>query len=753
MKKLLIDIDFYGIVSVLNNEITQILNDDKEQEEQEGETLDTEPKAEAKKGFFARLFSRGVNEKDAVKQEKRTRNAKMIFADYRNTIREFQDSYSSFLLIDLDGPTVIDRQILTIILTNIKNINAIQKRNYLDFTEDDRIYLEGVQPHDLWTEIAKYYSATSELSTFVQNFGKNIDKIERMYKDNPEYFDIENLRRIFQENDEVVVDLKMKNKAASVKSSEYIKKKQDEKEKRAKLRELDAKKSDIRARSKRVRNAKSLKELGYKNKEDAARKLGIETKDYIIVPIPSTISNFDKLFADEKRLKVEVDGQTFFASYINDVVTGRINTISEEKDVNSALMIPIKSLKKEDIDAIKSGKVCVNKSVLLRDDVFLFMPEGGQFDVGDTGVKTQGYSYGKLATQIEKFLGDDFTLEQDETENYDIFKGIKNISTKEKRLRKDSVIKCLSESLRRNIVSTDEIRVNGKTFFISKDDEKDIIQSEKKILPLDESLLMSVTEDIENYLIEDGNNRLKVDLMYKKLLEEYMRVNKKVKAEYYEEEDATVSINDRKISIKPILPAKDETIARRYSRSKEDIVYKTMKLAALVNRFAHLTENQELQDMLFEAKLDLIENAIDMSKGNPNVTIRKNFDSNKMALSVVAEIPGYNMIALHTINKSNSLTRKANSLEEYTGEILQTSTLQIPGVNKELLSEMRKLPEEERAKFLLGLDSTVFSKFAMRMGYTSEQIKTEEDKKKFIKKMTSDRKIDELLKESEELEK
>ena len=91
MKKLLIDIDFYGIVSVLNNEITQILNDDKEQEEQEGETLDTEPKAEAKKGFFARLFSRGVNEKDAVKQEKRTRNAKMIFADYRNTIREFQD--------------------------------------------------------------------------------------------------------------------------------------------------------------------------------------------------------------------------------------------------------------------------------------------------------------------------------------------------------------------------------------------------------------------------------------------------------------------------------------------------------------------------------------------------------------------------------------------------------------------------------------------------------------------------------------
>ena len=33
-----------------------------------------------------------------------------------------------------------------------------------------------------------------------------------MYKENPEYFELENLRRIFQENDERVIDLRIKNK-------------------------------------------------------------------------------------------------------------------------------------------------------------------------------------------------------------------------------------------------------------------------------------------------------------------------------------------------------------------------------------------------------------------------------------------------------------------------------------------------------------------------------------------------------------
>ena len=749
-----------GIVSVLNKEITQILSDEKVSDEKNLEVQDEKNlpivQPEVKKGFWARLFGRNkkenvsTNENATEKPVKKSKSAKMLFSEYRNTIRNFNDSIASFLVIDLNGPTVIDRQILTLNLYNIKAITAIQKRN-IPLTLEDEEYLMTLQPLELWTEVSKYYSLISDVSTVVQNFDKNINRIEKMYKENPEYFELENLRRIFQENDERVIDLRIKNKEASIKSSEYTKKKQDEKEKRTKLRELESKRAEIKERKKRIKEAKSLKELGFKNKEDAASKLVIETKDYIVIPISSSISSFEELFAEEKRLKVEVDGQTYFTSFVNDVAIGRINTINENNNENSALMIPIKNLKKEDIDSIRSGKISVNKSVLERDGVFLFMPEGRTFDLGNTNVQTKTFSFGKLVSQIEKFLEDDYVIDSDETENYDIFKGIKNVSSKEKKLRKEAVVRCLKENVRRNIVSTDEIRVNGKSVYINKEDEKDIWQSEK-LLPLDEELLMEITDDIESYLINDGNNRIKVDALYKRLLEEYMRVNKKVKAEYYEEDNSTVTINDKKVSIKPILPAKDETIVKRYSRPREDIVYKTMKLAALVNKFAHLTENQELQNMLFDVKLDLIENAIDLAEGNPNVNIKKKFDENKMALSVVVEIPGYNMLALHVINKSNSLTRKANKLEEHTGEILPVATLQIPGVNKELLSEMKKLSEEERGKFLIDLDSTEFYKLAIRMGYTSDKITSEEEKKKFIKKMISDQKLDELLKETDELE-
>lgn len=749
-----------GIVSVLNKEITQILSDEKVSDEKNLEVQDEKNlpivQPEVKKGFWARLFGRNkkenvsTNENATEKPVKKSKSAKMLFSEYRNTIRNFNDSIASFLVIDLNGPTVIDRQILTLNLYNIKAITAIQKRN-IPLTLEDEEYLMTLQPLELWTEVSKYYSLISDVSTVVQNFDKNINRIEKMYKENPEYFELENLRRIFQENDERVIDLRIKNKEASIKSSEYTKKKQDEKEKRTKLRELESKRAEIKERKKRIKEAKSLKELGFKNKEDAASKLGIETKDYIVIPISSSISSFEELFAEEKRLKVEVDGQTYFTSFVNDVAIGRINTINENNNENSALMIPIKNLKKEDIDSIRSGKISVNKSVLERDGVFLFMPEGRTFDLGNTNVQTKTFSFGKLVSQIEKFLEDDYVIDSDETENYDIFKGIKNVSSKEKKLRKEAVVRCLKENVRRNIVSTDEIRVNGKSVYINKEDEKDIWQSEK-LLPLDEELLMEITDDIESYLINDGNNRIKVDALYKRLLEEYMRVNKKVKAEYYEEDNSTVTINDKKVSIKPILPAKDETIVRRYSRPREDLIYKTMKLAALVNKFAHLTENQELQNMLFDVKLDLIENAIDLAEGNPNVNIKKKFDENKMALSVVVEIPGYNMLALHVINKSNSLTRKANKLEEHTGEILPVATLQIPGVNKELLSEMKKLSEEERGKFLIDLDSTEFYKLAIRMGYTSDKITSEEEKKKFIKKMISDQKLDELLKETDELE-
>lgn len=63
------------------------------------------------------------------------------------------------------------------------------------------------------------------------------------------------------------------------------------------------------------------------------------------------------------------------------------------------------------------------------------------------------------------------------------------------------------------------------------------------------------------------------------------------------------------------------------------------------------------------------------------------------------------------------------------------------------------LQQEERIQFLVNMQPEVFYKLVLRMGYTSKNISTESDRKKFIKEMTSDKKLDELLKETDELEK
>ena len=107
-----------------------------------------------------------------------------------------------------------------------------------------------------------------------------------------------------------------------------------------------------------------------------------------------------------------------------------------------------------------------------------------------------------------------------------------------------------------------------------------------------------------------------------------------------------------------------------------------MKLAMMVNKFAHLTENEDLQNTLYDAKLELIEHAIDLANDNPMVNIKQVFDKEKMVMSVIMEIPGYNMIALHAKNKGTSLSYKANRLEVFDEKVVQSSTILIPGKRK-----------------------------------------------------------------------
>ena len=749
----------------INTEVAEILEEEpEEKEENQEENNDSlvlsDEVSNDKKNFFERLFKRGKNKTETVAQEKakpeidNKRTRKRTFNKYRELLLKFDGFYSGFIMAELDGMVqVVEKQTANLIMANIKTINTMEKRG-IDLEDGDYIYLHLHRPHDLWREISKYYSQTLEISLIVNNFARYIDEFETIYAENPELFDVKNLEKIFSDNNQMVATLKQKNKKATEKTEETFKQKQSEKEKREKLKALEEKRTKLKASAKQIAAAKSIKDLGYKNKQDVVRKLEISSKDYIVIPIKSGVRKLSELFSDEKRLKIELNGNQFYAAYNNDVATGRINHIENDPDVDAVLLVPINDLKKDDIDSVRGGKISVNKSALNSGESILMKLDrrGIGFDFEGYPAKVVGYSYGDLLEHVKEFLGDDLTVSLDETINYDIFKNIPSISSKEKRLKKDAVKDCVIDSVREAISSQDVIHVNGKAFFLGKEDEKDIRDGEI-IKPLDEKLLLKMASDIESYIIYDGKDHNTNDELYQKLMVEYLRVNRKAKADYYEEDDTLTTVNGRKVSIKPILPAKNETIAKRYTRTREDITYKAMKLAALVNKFAHLTENEELKNALYEVKLELIEHAIDLSADNPNINLRKLFDKDKMVLSVILEIPGYNMIALHAMKKSSSLSYKANRLEDREGEVFQTSAILIPGVNKDLLTTMKSMDEVERTRFLTEMDPKVFYKLAIRMGYESEKMKTEEQKKAFIKLMISDKKIEELLKGTDELEK
>ena len=514
---------------------------------------------------------------------------------------------------------------------------------------------------------------------------------------------------------------------------------------------FEKKKTELVKRAESIKMAKTLQELGYTDKADAVKKLQISSKDYIVIPILNTIQSISELFSLETRIKIEFEDNTFYTTYLQEIASGQVNSLEQDSKSDSVLMIPISTLKKEDIDSIKSGKVNLKSSVLQMKDLIAILPHNRQIDFGDSEIEIMRYSSKSIIKELQKFLGDDYVGEASEIYLYEVFKNIPDSSNEKKKKKRDAVKKCLFENVTRDILYTDNIKVDGKKYFFSKADEQ-ALQSLPTTDNIEESKLIYIADEIESFLFGEKKVNAKIDQFYQKLMLEYLRINKKAKAEYYEEKDTKIHIKGKTISIKPPLPTKNSDTIKNYSRRGEDVIYKMAKLASLVNRFAHLTENEELANKLFGIKLDLIEEAIDFAQNNSNIKIKKQFDEEKMVISVLLEIPGYNMIALHAMNKSDSLIQKISKLDNNTNSVLKSSTILYPGVNKELLLTLKSLKSEERMQILSNLDLNVFHKLALRMGYTTDKISSFEDRTDFIQKMVSDEKIEQLLEESEELE-
>ena len=161
------------------------------------------------------------------------------------------------------------------------------------------------------------------MNRIVQNFARHIDDFEKLYKSKPELFDVKNLEQIFADNNQLVATLRQKNKVATEKSDEVFKRRQEEKEIKAQIKELETKRTQLRAKNKKISEAKTLKELGYKNKADAVNKIGMQSLDYIVIPVPKEVLHIRDAFAEEKKVKIEIDSNTYYAAYTNDIATGR----------------------------------------------------------------------------------------------------------------------------------------------------------------------------------------------------------------------------------------------------------------------------------------------------------------------------------------------------------------------------------------------------------------------------------------------
>ena len=696
----------------LNMDLFKIIN------EKTTEQKDTDQKTQQGKGFWVKVFNVINKSKD-------------IMELYRETIERFRNNYNHFLSLDNQGHHIINSEFCR---KNKKTIASYNRKKQL--SPEEKKELELLKPDNFWTEILTYYQSMDSIKSIVDNFAIRYEKYVKLYQTHPEWFDIASLKSLIDEAPE-----KIKRKKSLQKELKGIEKsipihQRNIAELEKQKTELEKRKKESEQNQKKIKEARNIIDLGYKSTEEIAKKLNIDIKEYIIVPVPNDVSNFDELFNNEKQLKIEVNGKTFFVNYSNDTIQGKVNYLEDDRNTELVILIPINELKKEDIDNIQLGNVALNRSAINAPGVIVFKEPTREFDFKDNNIEVKNYN--DIFSQVKQFLGDDFGY-QGVLEIYQLFRNVPDRSPKEEKLKREAIQRGLAEHgyLGKNI------SVNGKPYELSDKDAK-IISIMSINEPLDKKTIKRISDRITIFLRGDINgSNTELDKLYGDLLREYFKVKKKAIKEYYDEENTIIKINDKKIRIKPSLPSKGEDIVKRYTRKGEDIVYKLMKLAQLVNRFAHLADEEELETVLFQLKYDLTETAIDKSKNKTDIKIRKRFDSFIKLNSVIVEIPGYNMIALHIRNANNSLRNKMKDLDDFNGDVVSSSIIQYPGVNKDLLLTLKKEKFNKRREYIQKLDKKTFYKLIIRMGFKPEDIN--KSREKIINAMVSNENIDKLL--------
>lgn len=675
--------------------------------------------------------------------------------DYLLLVERYYDLITRFPLVD--GKAVNEGESY-FIGQQIKTYETLKKEFGQDIDkilgDEIKDIQEVLNPFELWKEIENYYSNIKEIRDIIDEFTKNIDFYAHLAEFDENIFVPARLKAFLEYCEEKGIEYKKKDSEYKTKNSELQKRMEKEKKSQSGIESFSKQLKKAQERVQEIANAQSLQELDYKDKKDAAKKLKIDIKEYIVVPIPNDVQKISDLFNREKKMKVEIGGMSFYTSYTKDTAEGCINSFEEGNNSTAVLIVPIDSLRKEQIASVKNGKIDLTMDILKNKGIKAIVPEQRKINFEKFPINTTSYANGDILEQVKRELGEDYTDNpQEELDSYEILKNSPSISQEENKKRTEAIRNCLFENIQRDVKSEEEILVDGESYHLGIEDEKNLSYRDRKE-NIDEEKLKAIIDGIKKFLSGDEKKGESIDTLYQKLLVEYLRVEKKAKAEYYNEEKTTIRVNGRKMSIKPILPISNEKIASRYSRKGEDIAYKTIKLARIVNRFAHMvqSQNEDIADQLFDTKMSLINETLQMAENNPQINIKYEFDKEKMTDSIIVKIPGYNIIALHLMGKGDEMGAKVGKLERNTEEVLNSSVIMTSGVNEEFLREMQKMDMTERIQTLINLDSATLGKLAIKMGYDVNAISSQEERKQFIEDMISDKKIQEMIDEQEELE-
>ena len=714
--KLAMEQEIASSLSNLNEKIEEIIN---------SKILEEEKKTKDKKkdNFIKRLFK-------GKKQEENNKEEIDLFKKYENLVKDFIFYYGQF------------------------NV-----RSKLPFTlNEEEVIFRDIEKIEIGVIFGTFNKNIENILEIVKDFNNKSSEYKTFYKENPNNFNLNYINEFILVNEEKFKKLEELRILLNDVKYLYTKQKELKYNTEVKVKELIAKEKVLAEKEKNILKAKSIEELKFKDKEDAESKLKFKTKNYVIVPINKKLDNISQIFSRNKKIEIEYKGEKYLSQYNVQNVRGRINSIINISNTKTILMIPIESIKFEDIYEVNDGKIYLNPSVIKRKEIVVYTDSENKKIFKKEEMVVNTVEQKKLENEVKKFMDKDYSEIGEDISYYQIFKEASKKEISQDSLKREAVLKWFFENKKEKINLKNDVVVDGKYMYFTKE-EIDKTYSNPKILSFDLNLVNSSAQKIKS-MLEKGSYKTGFDLEenYGILLKEYLRCNKEVKADYYREKDTHVSINGKRLMIKPKLPENDEKIVNVYTRSKEDRAYKMMKLAQLVNKLAHSNEievdnkNSKTRKLLMDVKDSLINEVIDISDNNPDIDVSVVKDHNDY--SVRMKIPGYGLIAVHAVVRNNELTKKLESRvteENQKHNIMDTSIINIPGVNIELLTELKKMKPRERVGFICSLDEFDFFKLFIRMGYDVEDIRSEKERRDFIEKVISEEKLDELIKEQKEL--